>query len=197
MSEVIKRIEKNGKVLEIVIDECPESPRNWDNLCKMIFFNKYKSWGDNHDVEIENSYSDRHDFISNGCKEVTAQIKDVAIIKPVHVYQHSGTSISTNYSYPFDCRWDSGTIGFVVVTKDDIRKNFNVKRVTQTLIDKANEILEAEIETLNHYISGSVYGFIVRDEKENIEDSCYGFYGDDFKTNGMDSYVAEEFIAEL
>lgn len=167
----------------------------------MIFFGRnYAHLGDKHNVKIENSYSSRRDFIDNAPAEIKKQIKGVVVCKAVHLYDHSGVSISTSFSYPFDCQWDSGTVGFVVVTKEDICKNFGVKRVTKKLIEKAEAIAEGEVETLNQYISGQVYGFEVLTEEDGIEtseDSCWGFFGSDFATNGITDHLSEELAEAL
>lgn len=197
----VKEVRAGNKILRIFSDESPESPRTWDNMAKMIFFGRnYAHLGDKHNVKIENSYSSRRDFIDNAPAEIKKQIKGVVVCKAVHLYDHSGVSISTSFSYPFDCQWDSGTVGFVVVTKEDICKNFGVKRVTKKLIEKAEAIAEGEVETLNQYISGQVYGFEVLTEEDGIEtseDSCWGFFGSDFATNGITDHLSEELAEAL
>ena len=57
--------------------------------------------------------------------------------------------------------------------------------------DAAN--MKGEIEIYDYFIRGDVFGFQVLDEDEEVIDSCYGFYGDDFETNGLIEYVPEEF----
>ena len=166
----------------------------------MIFVGKHKSLGDKHDFEFEGDYNSRQDFIEKGENELRKYFKDVAVIKAVHLYEHSGTSISTSMSYPFDCKWDAGTIGFAVITKADIKENFSVKRVTKELLKRAEAILDGEVETLNQYISGDVYGFELVEvsecdkgcEHETHLDSCWGFFGNEFMTNGITDHFDDE-----
>ena len=61
--------------------------------------------------------------------------------------------------------------------------------------EKVREWLEGEIETFDQYIRGDVYGFIVEEDGEEI-DSCWGFYGEDPRTNGMSDYVDDELIQQ-
>lgn len=197
MSYVVKEIKAKGKVVKIVQDSCIDSPREWDNLGRMIFTGGHSHLGDKHNVDFSGGFNSRQDFIERGEEVVRKHFKDVAICYPVHLYSHSGESISIDYKYPYDCRWDSGTIGFAIVTKEDIRKNWGIKRVTQKYIDHAERILRGEVETLDQYIRGDVYGFIVEDEEGNHIDSCYGFYGSDIKENGMMDYLDEGLISEL
>jgi hypothetical protein len=204
MENVIKEVKAGNKILRIMQDTNPDDPRSWDNLAKMIFVGKHKSLGDKHNFEFEGNYNNRQDFIEKGESELRKHFKDVAIIKAVHLYEHSGTSISTSMGYPFDCKWDAGTIGFSVVTKSDIKKDFGVKRVTKALLEQAERILEGEIETLNQYIMGDVYRFEVvtiskcehDHEHEEHEDSCGGFYGSDFANNGITDHISDERLVE-
>lgn len=204
METPIKEIKIDNKVLRIFQDTNGDDPRSWDNLAKMIFVGKHKGLGDKHDFDPQMGFSSRNAFIVNGEILVRKHFKDVAIIKAVHLYDHSGISISTSLSYPFDCKWDSGTIGFAVVRKSDIKKDFEVKRVTKALLKQAENILDGEIETLNQYITGDVYSFTVsklskcehNHEHEEVEDSCGGFYGSDFADNGMTDHITDERLRE-
>jgi hypothetical protein len=189
---------EDGDVLKIYYDSSCESPRDWDNLAQMIFTGAHQHTGDKHTLPFNlQEYNSRWDFIEKGEQEIRKAFKDVAIVKPVHIYDHSGISISTSNGYPYNCRWDSGTIGFAIVTKKAIRENWNIRRVTKEFIEQADRILEGEIKTLNDYISGNVYGFVHEDKDENHLDSCWGFYGDDLTTNGILDYVDEKFHDDI
>ena len=87
------------------------------------------------------------------------------VVYPLFAYVHSGVSLSLGREYPFNCPWDSRQIGFVLVRRDVGRK--------------ANRTQAAElcIETWNQYLSGDVYGFVVKDAQGENLDSCCGFYG--------------------
>lgn len=170
-----------NKVLKIFVDLNPDTPRSWDNVAKMIFFGKYKHLGDNHEFRTDD-YS--------GWDEMEKAIRrkyNVAILKKVYAYEHSGMTIALT---PFSCRWDSGVLGFAMVTKDTIRLENNVKRVTKELIEKATLVLEGEIEILDQYIRGEVYGFKLEDAKGTEIDSCWGFFGD-LKENGILDHIDE------
>lgn len=195
--EAIKTYETATKKLEIFIDSTPETPREWDNLSRCIFTGKYKSLGDKHDVKFDGNYNDRFDFIEKGEAKLRKQIKDIVICKAVHLYSHSGETISTGTHYPYMDKWDSGTIGFVIVTKEALRKEWSKKRVTKEMIEKADKTLECEIETLDQYIRGDIYGFKVTDKTGGEDDSCWGFYGLDMKTNGITDHVNDEELTAL
>ena len=172
----------NNRTLKIIQSETGESPREWDNLCKMIFIGNYSHLGDKHD------FHDTHESFEAHQAHIEKEL-DVAYIAPVYAYIHSGMTISLQ---PFSCRWDSGKLGWVVVTKKDLRENYSIKRVTQKYIDKAEQHVEAEIKTLDQYIRGDVYGFEILDENGEHEDSCFGFYGSDIEENGILEHLSIE-----
>jgi hypothetical protein len=132
--------------------------------------------GDNH-----NYSSSDYDSWDEMEKAIIKQ-EDVAVILPLYLYDHSSLSISTN---PFSCKWDSGQVGFIFVSKETLRKEYGVKYITEKIIEKATVIIKNEVETYNDYLSGSVYGFTVEDVNGKEIDSCWGFFGE----SGMNEIV--------
>lgn len=118
------------------------------------------------------------------------------VILPLHLYDHSGITMSTGQ---FRCPWDSGQVGWIVCDDETIQREFDGDR------DKAEKVLEIEVAIYDDYLTGNVYGFIVEETNEfdedgepvwdgcNELDSCWGFYGDDVHTNG----IAENLDADL
>jgi hypothetical protein len=160
----------NGKTLEILVDNHPENPRNWDNMGTMVCFHRRYDLGDEHNYD-HNDYS--------GWGEMEGAIiknEKTAVILPLYLYDHSGITISTS---PFSCQWDSGQIGFIFISKEKLKKEYGVKRVTNDLIKKAEKCLLGEVETYDQYLTGEVYGYRVIDEEGNEVDSCWGYYGDE------------------
>jgi len=177
----------DDRTLIVTYDDCAESPREWDNLTKMLFFGKHKDLGDKHNINAD-------DY--NGWNELEEAIKkeyDVVMIKKVYAYIHSGMTISTQ---PFSCPWDSGVLGFVIITKADLRKEYNWKVLTQKRINEVynrlDNIMDGEVKVLDYYVSGDVYGFRIEDKNGDIEDSCYGFYGYDIQNNGILDYMTDK-----
>ena len=170
-----------GKKMFVEYDEYVESPINWDNLCKFIFIGEYSHLGDKHDFHETHESFDAHQ------KHIENKL-DVAFITPIYAYVHSGMTISTE---PFSCPWDSGKLGWVVMTKQALRENYGVKRVTKKLIEKAMVHVDGEVKTLDNYIKGNVYWFKIEDENGYEVDSCGGFIGD-IEENGMLEYLSKE-----
>ena len=177
----------DGRRLVLSYDTWAESPREWDNLTKMLFFGKHKHLGDKHTINAD-------DY--NGWNELEQAIRkeyDVVMIKKVYAYIHSGMTISTQ---SFSCPWDSGVLGFVIITKADLRKEYNWKVLTQKRINEVSNrldnIIDGEVKILDYYISGEVYQYSVETNDGEIEDSCAGFYGNDFKHNGILDYLTDK-----
>jgi hypothetical protein len=175
----------NGKTLEVTQDEYPNNPRHDDNLSTMICFHGRYSLGDKHNYD--------HKDYSGWAEMEKAIIKNEkpAVILPLYLYDHSGITISTS---PFSCRWDSGQIGFVFISKDKVKKEYGVKRVTIKEIEKVTKVLLAELETYDLYLRGEVYGYTLINENGEIEDSCFGFIGSDIETNGILDNIGEKIV---
>jgi len=143
---------------------------------------------------IEGRHEEHPDgmLTERGQSAVWHWIKKNVIRLPLYLYDHSGITMKTT---PFMCPWDSGQVGFIYATKEDIRKNFQCKKVTKKLLEQTEEILRGEVETYYHYITGEVYGFNV----DGI-DSCGGYFGEvgiqdaiaEAKSN-IDYHVAQKY----
>jgi hypothetical protein len=157
--------------LEVGQDTDPESPRTWDNLGTMVCFHKRYELGDKTDYRTED-YDSWEEL-----KEGIIKNEGEVVILPLYLYDHSGITISTN---SFDCRWDSGQVGFIFVSKYKIKK----EGIDET---KVEEYLKGEVETYDQYLTGDVWGYKVYEietcelghEHKNEVESCYGMYGHD------------------
>jgi hypothetical protein len=157
--------------LEVVQDTDPESPRTWDNLGTMVCFHKRYELGDKTDYRTED-YDSWEEL-----KEGIIKNEGEVVILPLYLYDHSGITISTS---SFDCRWDSGQVGFIFVSKYKIKK----EGIDET---KVEEYLKGEVETYDQYLTGDVWGYNVYEvstcnkghEHKELVESCYGFYGHD------------------
>ena len=119
--------------------------------------------------------------------EIIDAIRENICMVPVYIYDHSEITIQTT---PFSCPWDSGKIGWIYVTKDKcIQENVEFKH--------AEELLKSEIEQLNQYLTGDVWGYTiysreVEDGNEDLvfiegtvknaiqQESYWGYYGYDY-----------------
>lgn len=95
---------------------------------------------------------------------------------PVYIYSHGGETISTS---PFSCRWDSGQIGYVFATKKECLENLQKQRLTSKGLEQCEKWLKGDVETVDQFVRGDIYGFVVEDENGEHVDSCWGFHGQD------------------
>jgi hypothetical protein len=167
------------------MDSC--NPREWDNLAKMVCFHKDYSLGDKHNYN-RNDYSNWDEL-----KQAIIEKENPIIIEPVYLYDHSRQTLALS---PFSCKWDSGQVGFIYITKSNLEK-FGVKK------EKARKALEAELKTYSNYIEGNVFSYEIIEEKtceccgqtqKELIDACSGFISDDWDElmDEMKSYVAPE-----
>ena len=214
---IYKEVTKGNKKLIIQTDDDSESSREWDNLGTMVCFHSRYNLGDEQLKGdhfdwlagiVDNLYSrdteqwdEFIDDIQQGQEEAVERAWDLiyakAIILPLYLYDHSGITMSTG---SFSCPWDSGQVGWIYVLKEVVRKEYDKKRISRQLRDRVIRILEGEVETYDQYLRGDVYGFQIFEtkqcekcgnEEEEIIDSCWGFYGENW--GNMKGHVTEEY----
>ena len=165
---------KKGMV-RVFQDDNPESPREWDNLGNMfLFHNRYKL-GDEH-PESSDSFDGWEDIKNYLLKE-----KNAEILLPVYLYDHSGLRVKVgDFSGLLPQghqQFDSGMIGYIYVTKKDIKENYG--KAGKKEIEKAKKSLQAEVEQYDQYLSGDVWGYKSYDNQGEEVDSLWGLYGMD------------------
>ena len=74
-----------------------------------------------------------------------------AVVLPLYLYDHSGITMSTG---PFSCPWDSGQVGWIYATRQEIRDEYGAKRITKKLRAKAVEVLQGEVKTYDEFLTG-------------------------------------------
>ncbi len=158
---IYKQTESDKGKLTIYYDEDAPNPRTeWDNFGTMACYHSRYLLGDKDVPSMD---------------EVNELIKSDDVISiPIYLYDHSGLTIAT---HPFSCPWDSGQIGYIYVTKDQIRKEYSCKRITKKIMDRALSVLQCEVEVYDQYLTGQCFGFEL-EKTDGTEDSCWGFLGD-------------------
>jgi hypothetical protein len=189
--DAVHEEEYKGYKIEIHHDECEESPREWDNICIFHIRHRRCSFGDVNHPDIES--------IMQAKKEAEAR-GDIVLL--LYMYSHSGITISLT---PFQCRWDSCQVGFVVIPRLKMLEEFKGKYFAKKLKAKGMKHAEAEVKTLDQFLRGEVYGYKIAGSVEKCEkcdneeredlDSCWGFYGKEDcleEAKGMVDYYVEE-----
>lgn len=88
------------------------------------------------------------------------------------MYDHSGCSYST---VPFSCKWDSGVIGVIYVTREKALQFSGGSRMTKAVRERVLSALKGEIETYNQWANGGVLQYSLEREGKEVE-YCGGFY---------------------
>ena len=99
-----------------------------------------------------------------------------AEVLPVYAYIHGGITIRTSSAY--SDLFDSGLLGIVFMTAADIRETYMHKIATADARSRSRDLMKGEIESLDDYLTGNVWGYVVKDADGNDLDSCWGFVGD-------------------
>lgn len=186
------------KRLRIYQDSDCDGPREWDNLGEIVGHCKsYKLY------DVKNPYSGEGgshlEDLKIYLKDKNLKLDDVVYL-PVYAYIHSGATINTK---GYSCPWDSGQVGYIYVSKEKIRNEYSISKVTSKWVDKIEGYLNNEIKTFAQYIEGDVYGFTVEEWDPTpgvgwtVVDSCCGFYGTDWETNGIKDHIPNELHEEL
>lgn len=167
----------NGETfkIEVIYDQEPDDPRAWSNIGKMVCAHKKYRLGDNTaktGIDLNRTYGEYA-----GWSDVESHLRSslgAQVVLPLFLYDHSGITMQTK---PFSCSWDSGQVGFIYATAEDIQEAAGNSVPEKDLIEWATKRLESEVETYNKYLTGETYGYVVTTESGGHYDSCYGFYG--------------------
>ena len=130
------------------------------------------------------------------------------VILPLYMYEHSGVSMSTSHTYPYNDQWDSRQCGWIYATREDYA-NVRGADPGPDWRDACTKELVSEVEEYNTYLTGDVYQVsiekfvcpvenataeeIAQMAKDNLEDGLYYHmedslgccYGDDGAAEGI------------
>lgn len=186
MNDIIHQETHFGATIKIFHDPDAESPRDWDNLGTMVCGHSRYKLGD------DNSFGSARDFLIDllelnhdntfGTDILEMRARSKAVILPLYLYDHSGLAMNTT---GFHCPWDSGQVGYIYVTLEDVRTEYQCRRVSAKRRAQIEDYLRQEVATYADYLAGNVHGYVVERDGEEIE-SCWGFIGD------YDGYVLEQ-----
>lgn len=187
---------KITKRIRLLRDECGE----WDEcdgLVKIAYMDRAREC-----LGTEGVTRERMDEIRDAID------KGEYVGMPVYAYVHSGATVSTS---PFSCPWDSGQSGFVYMTREDAVAGWGEKLLTAEVRKKALAACEGFVKEFAIYLEEGMWGYVAEelakrhvkvtslDKTETLSeydeetweqvDSCWGFAGCDWKTNGMAGYI--------
>ena len=174
--------------LKVYYDSDVENPREFVEYDSVIAYKSQYTLGEEiipepiDWLEEKLNVAKKYEYSNARLAELEEIFFDRFIAKRIYLYDHSSLAVSTS---PFSNKWDSGQVGYIYISKEKVRANYGAKKVGKKLKQLVLDNLEAEVEELNHYVSGEVFGFKILDSEGSMVDSCWGFYGDNFLENGM------------
>ena len=143
------------------------------------------SWGKStYHIDMEQSDEDiaaeMTDDFSTMEKLRLAAASGEFVWRPISIYDHSGVSIWLGGTAGHvDAQWDCSTIGFAYVEKCTAEKEWISSDKYKTWQEWANHIMEAEMDVYDDYVEGNCYGWSIKDEDDDVIDSCGGYLGRD------------------
>lgn len=161
------KVARNARHTCVIYEHDAENPREeYYTLGTMVCWHRRYKLGDKH------TYESPDEFLENLCRELVPNCEtpeDLAIsakldllsevpgfvILPVYLYDHSGISIST---HSFNDPWDSGQVGWIYATPDDLRENL-MREPAEWDVWCTLPILRQEVDEYNCYLSGIAYCF--------------------------------------
>lgn len=148
---------------QIDLDPIPESPRSWDNAWKLVLAHK------------RYYLSNEIDFDFDSCRswdEVYKElVRDYKHVLPVYLYEHSQLHFGVGKP---SCPWDSGYVGFAVLSQDAI----NDYGINDESENDLIESLNLELDAYTNFCNGNVYMYEIFDSNDDLLDdyTSYGFY---------------------
>ena len=163
---------KEELVMIVGYDDCPESPREWDNI------GTFYTWQHNRISPDENNFSDAIEFISSILGESAYEHGDIV------------------FSLGCESGWDSGTVGVIFAEKKKIYEEFGVKRLTKEIREKIENIFTSELATYTQWANGEIYDFTL--EKLNGDHvDCIGGIYDDIMHSVQSAYLYTKDYADI
>ena len=176
----------NKAKAELIYDQHAANPRECDNLGTILIAPNKAHWIANRDVAVDtsitfgNSPYEHWDNIRR--EQLKLKKSEIAIGYAITKHEHGEISLQLGHK----SGWDYTVSGFVYVTKETLRKCYGVKRITKSIIERAKNCLQSELDMLTAWLNGDCYGWQIKeyaltddglDWKEvDVLDACWGYF---------------------
>lgn len=169
-NEIEKHIKDNAWSVTIYLDEFCENPnQSGDNDLFLLSYHR-DFW-----VEMDKVVT-KAELLEAFEEPKKSDVASRFHIFPIEAYIHSGVVLAFSKCGNFpDLQWDVSLVGAILADKKEFRNRKTAERAAISLLDMWNQ-----------YLSGDVYGYVVKDPNGKEVDSCCGFYGLDYaREEGM------------
>ena len=179
--------------LVIQYDQCPDSPREYDDVTKLSI-RKHRHY----DFPNEQALSFDSEF--GELEEELANLEPTHYIFHIDCYEHSGISFSLS-GKGMQCKFDTARGVWIITVPKSYTYDYSKteKRTIEYTEQQANEMAQSTLDEYNAYINGEVYEYNLYDEEGNHVDSWSWFYSlesikDNLPTEWKDEDINKYFI---
>ena len=177
----------NKAKAELVYDQDSDvtNPREGDNLGTILIAPSKAHWVASPDVAVDTSIpfgKNPYEHWQNLRREqLKLKKSEIAISYPITKYEHGEIFLQLGHK----SGWDYAALGFVYVTKETLREECGVGRITKSIIEYAEKRLQDELDTLTRWLNGECYGWQIKEyaldddgldwEEVDTLDACWGY----------------------
>lgn len=189
---------ESGLVIEYHYDINASNPRDDGNIGTLVVFHRAYNFGDvdgaNYyepfsvieeiagfsleEAELASDSAGKEFDAKQARRDIWAKANANAVILGVEMLEHSGIRLRTCGVEDGRTGWDSGQVGYIYTTKAVASENgYDIDDADDR--NDVNDILKLEIDIMDDYVSGNVYGFIILEDGNPI-DGYGGIYNYDY-----------------
>ncbi len=187
----------NKAQAELVYDQHATNPREGGSLGTILIAPRKAHWvAANPDVAVDTSIrfgdSPYGHWDNLRREQLNLKKSDIAIAYPITAHTIGG-EISLSLGYKSG--WGYDVVGFIYITKETLRKEYGVKRITSITQQRAKNCLQDELDMLTAWLNGDCYGWQIKeytltddglDWKEvGILDDCWGYFDKEHAIDDM------------
>jgi hypothetical protein len=192
MQYVTRMVAQQIPRVRVIRDSDPEEPE-LEFLTILHWHRKYGIHSDAVRVDMSKYEADDDEELGVDEEQVQGRLAsdyDLVAWWPLYMLDHSGVRLSLK---PFSCPWDSGQVGIVGIT----RAQWDATQTepwtgVRSQWERAKLNATGDIDCLDRYMNGDMWGSEVVDDTGEVVNGCWGFYGTDWD-NGMADHIDEEY----
>lgn len=171
----------HGLMLEIDQDEYATSPREHSDS---VFVGGEVDVPQN--IDKGASFDE---FVANYCRDILSCKTSDIVWSAVTKYSHGSVKY---YLGETGCQWDSSIIGFIYLTKQQVRELYSVKSITKKTIDEVLSRFEDELKDYTSWANGELLALQVTGK---ADDSFYARYDSIRNEDDLVDETANELIS--
>jgi hypothetical protein len=198
---MLEHIEIDGKRLELWHNAEAFNPIENENLIGELYcWGHGRNLGNAHGIASPEEFLARlaYESCDSGLYEIMRMKREKVwelackkyFIVPVFMYEGSGgRTIQMN---PLSTGWNSGQLGFIFASKERIKEELHISRVTKRAKHQIEGDFREKIQLYEDWLEGRVYEMKVYESGEMVLE-VEGFWGSDVEKNGMMRSAPDEF----